>query len=124
MILSAGSTIARASSGSRSCINSIEPLISANSAVTVLPSSSTVVEAPLHSAVIGMSGVPQENSSKLAVALLAESAHPQSPQNRLLGGIGVPHLEQRFASGAPQSPQNCLLGRFSPSHLEQRIDSP
>src|SRR6516165_3279982 len=38
--LSAGSTIARASSGSRSSINSIEPLISANNAVTVLRSPS------------------------------------------------------------------------------------
>ena len=38
---SAGSTIARASSGSRSSINSIEPLMSANSAVTVLRSPST-----------------------------------------------------------------------------------
>jgi transposase InsO family protein len=38
--LSAGSTMARASSGSRSRIISVEPLISANSAVTVLRSPS------------------------------------------------------------------------------------
>ena len=37
--------IARASSGSRSSINSVEPLMSANSAVTVLRSPSIVVEA-------------------------------------------------------------------------------
>jgi len=41
----AGSTMARASSGSRSSISSIEPLISANNAVTVLRSPSIVVEA-------------------------------------------------------------------------------
>jgi hypothetical protein len=39
-----GSTIARASSGSRSRISSVEPLMSANSAVTVLRSPSIVVE--------------------------------------------------------------------------------
>src|ERR1700730_7170499 len=39
--LNAGSTTARASSGSRSAINSVEPLILANSSVTVLRSPSS-----------------------------------------------------------------------------------
>jgi hypothetical protein len=43
--LSAGSMIARASSGSRSRISSVEPLMSANNAVTVLRSPSSVGEA-------------------------------------------------------------------------------
>src|SRR5271170_1909934 len=41
---SAGSTIARASSGSRSCSSSVDPLMSANSAVTVLRSPSATSE--------------------------------------------------------------------------------
>jgi tetratricopeptide (TPR) repeat protein len=52
---------------------------------------------------------------------LAESADPQSPQNRLSPGLSAPHFGQRFASAVPQSPQNFLLGGFSVLQFEQRI---
>src|SRR5216683_6125910 len=124
MSLSAGSIIALASSGSRSSISSIEPLMSANKAVTVLRSPSAIVEVSVCSAVTGMSGAFQENAGDCALAFLAESAAPQSPQNRFTGGLSAPHLGQRFANCAPQSPQNFLPARFSLPHFEQRIGSP
>ena len=54
-------------------------------------------------------------------APLAESAAPQSPQNRLSPGLSASHFGQRFVSATPQSPQNFLLGGFSVLQFEQRI---
>src|SRR6516164_846560 len=99
--LSAGSTIARASSGSRSSISSIEPLMSANSAVTVLRSPSFEddrLESLSHSACstdTAISGVLENDTGDGAVVLLATSVVPQSPQKRLPGGFSAPHFGQR-----------------------------
>src|SRR5580692_1745092 len=119
MILSAGSIIARASSGSRSCINSVEPLMSANSAVTVLrsPSSFSGSGASL-TRTVGVSNF------FAAAAAGPPSAAPHSPQKRLPAGLSAPHFGQRFASGAPQSPQNFLPAGFSALQLEQRMPVP
>src|SRR6516164_3778361 len=112
--------IARASSGSRSSINSIEPLMSANSAVTVLRSPSTVSAAGAAVTRIG------ESHDLFAEATAADGSRavPHSPQNRLPAGLSARHFGQRLASGAPQSPQNFLLDGFSTPHLEQRISPP
>src|ERR1700675_553363 len=108
--------IARASSGSSSCINSVEPLMSANSAVTVLrsPSSFSGSGASL-TRTVGVSNF------FAAAAAGPPSAVPHSPQKRLPAGLSALHFGQRFASGAPQSPQNFLPGGFSALQLEQRI---
>jgi hypothetical protein len=59
-----------------------------------------------------------------AAMFLAERAAPQSPQNRLPGGLSPPHLGQGFASGAQQSPQNLAASEFSDWQLGQRIPPP
>src|SRR5215472_9815807 len=113
--------IARASSGSRSRINSVDPLMSANNAVTVLRSPSTVVGALACSVAVAISGPGREGAGDCAVGLCANSAAPQSPQKGLPGGLSAPHWVQRLASGAPQSPQNFLPTGFSLRQFEQRI---
>src|SRR5271168_3764701 len=116
MIFNAGSMIARASSGSRSCSSSVEPLISANSAVTVLRSPSRFSEAGVSATRIG------ESFDCFAEAAGGcPSGAPHSPQKRLSAGLSAPHFGQRFASGAPQSPQNFLPAGFSVLQFEQRI---
>src|SRR5713101_3562077 len=114
--LSAGSTIARASSGSRSSISSVEPLMSANSAVTVLRSPSAVspVIAAFNGtdALLGRGGADGADSANGA---------PHSPQNLSPVSFEAPQREQRAASGAPHSAQNLRLCRLSPPHFEQRI---
>src|SRR5271156_1416145 len=109
--------IARASSGSRSCSSSVEPLISANSAVTVLRSPSRFSGAGVSATRIG------EGFDCLAeaAAVGAASAVPHSPQKHLSAGLSAPHFGQRFASAAPQSPQNFLPAGFSVLQFEQRI---
>src|SRR5262249_27175352 len=112
--------MARASSGSRSSIKSIEPLMSANSAVTVLRSPSVSVEASASSAVtrIASAGVLART-----IEAFPASAAPQSPQNFLAAGFSEPHLGQRLPSCAPQSAQNRLPAGFSAPHFEQRISA-
>src|SRR5580704_1148500 len=80
MMRSAGSIIVRASSGSRSSINSVEPLRSANSAVTVLRSPSGTDPA--------LTEEPAADTGK--------SALPQSPQKRFESGLSDPHFAQRI----------------------------
>src|SRR5713101_1714504 len=117
MSLSTGSTIARASSGSRSSISSIDPLMSANSAVTVLRSPSRFSGSGVSATRIG------ESFDFLAddAAAVAPSTVPHSPQKRLPAELSAPHFGQRFASAAPQSPQNFLPDGFSVLQFEQRI---
>src|SRR5271170_4008275 len=115
----AGSTIARASSGSRSSISSVEPLMSANSAVTVLRSPLTVVE---FSSFAGVTRISEAEIVALGdrggkAGASATSEVPQSPQNRLAVGLSAPHLGQRLASGPPQSPQNLFPSGFSDLQL-------
>src|SRR5215471_3096951 len=116
--------MARASSGSRSSINSIEPLISANNAVTVLRSPSAMAVPLVCPAFTRMSDAIEEDVSDSAVTFSARSIVPQSPQKRLPGGFSPPHFGQRLVNGAPQSPQNFLSAGLSLPHFEQRIGSP
>jgi hypothetical protein len=68
-----------------------------------------------------MPTVPKEDAGDVAVALLAVSAVPQSPQKRFPGEFSAPQFGQRFVNDAPQSPQNFLPAGLSPPHLAQRI---
>src|SRR5271163_1680524 len=90
MSFSAGSIMARASSGSRSSINSVEPLMSANSAVTVLrsPSGSSAIE-------VG-DGAVEPAIGIVGPLLVAINAGPQLPQTRWASGFSDPHLVQRI----------------------------
>src|SRR5258708_1631637 len=123
MSLSAGSTIARASSGSRSCISSVEPFRSANSAVTVLRSPSGAVEASGPSGVTRMLGAIDAAGDELAAAGAASpaSAAPQSSQNPDEGAFSAPHFGQRRDSGLPHAAQNFLRVVLSVPHLVQRM---
>src|SRR5690348_9956089 len=106
--------IVRASSGSKSCSSSVEPLISANSAVTVLRSPST---AP---ASVATSPIRTDGA---AFTSDAESGAVHCPQNLKPGGFSERHLGQTKASGAVHWPQNFILSGFSKPHFEQRIKS-
>src|SRR3984893_1914547 len=125
MIRSAGSIIARASSGSRSSISSIDPLMSANKAVTVLRSPSIGVEAS------GCSGVTRTSEANAcgdeiapAVPAAFVSGAPHLPQKSDVGGFSALHFAQCLASADPHFAQKLLVeGLFVP-HLEQRIGAP
>ena len=78
-------------------------------AVTVLRSPWATAEF-VASAEIAMSVEPNCDVGDSAVALMAASAVPHSPQKRLPGGFSASHFGQRFVNGAPQSPQNFLTG--------------
>src|SRR5580765_3331420 len=113
---------ARASSGSRSSIRSIDPLISANRAVTVLRSP------PGNSAEAGCSGAMRigggafDGSGLEGVAPGAGvSDMPHSPQNLNWGGFSNPHAAHRFFIGAAQLPQNFMPAGLSVPQFEQSI---
>src|SRR5215471_5661105 len=113
MSLSAGSTILRASSGSRSSINSIEPLMSAKSAVTVLRSPSRAAGLSVSGILIGFDG------SGLAEPEPSGVVH--WPQNLNPRGFSNPHLGHTCASEVVHCPQNFIPPGLSKPHLEQRI---
>src|SRR5215471_15486973 len=110
--------MARASSGSRSSISSIEPLISANSAVTVLRSPSN--GAGEASGPIRISGSAVFVGS-VWTAVGGDREVPHSPQKSSPGSLDAPHFGQRRASGPPHFAQNLRPTRLSRPHLEQRI---
>src|SRR5882762_8347583 len=105
---STGSTIARASSGSRSRISSVEPLMSANSAVTVLRSPSD-------------DALAAAGTDESAAGPPAFSATPHAPQNLKRGGLSLPHPGQMLRRGDPQLPQNLVWDGLSYSQLGQSI---
>src|SRR5271154_4905662 len=111
--------MARASSGSRSCSSSVEPLISANSAVTVLRSPSRFSEAGGSDTRIGGSVDFLDDA-----AAGAPNGVPQSSQNFAVGAPSAPHFAQRLANGVPHSAQNFLPEVLSIPHFEQRIENP
>src|SRR5271165_5636764 len=119
MSLSAGSTIARASSGSKSCSSSVEPLISANSAVTVLRSPSRFSAAGASATRIGASFDFFDDA-----VVGAPNGAPQSSQNFAVGALSAPHFAQRLANGVPHSGQNLLPEVLSVPHFAQRIENP
>src|SRR5947199_8275037 len=86
MMRSAGSITARASSGSRSSINSVEPLMSANNAVIVLRSPSGSSVSDTDSGAITAGGT----------SIVTSKAAPQSPQKRLASEFSAPHFVQRI----------------------------
>src|SRR6195256_3764265 len=124
MSLSAGSTIARASSGSRSSINSIEPLMSANSAVTVLRSPSSASGELLSGVMRTLEADPCGGEVATAAPAPFVSGAPHLPQKSDVGGFSALHFAQCFASAFPHFAQKLFVeGLFVP-HFEQRIDAP
>src|SRR5579864_7776832 len=119
MMRSAGSTIARASSGSRSRISSVEPLMSANSAVTVLRSPS-IVRAPS-----GCSGATRASDSGIdgaapAETVLSMSGAPHLPQKLEDGGFSALHFAHDLVSAFPHCAQKLLPGVLFVPHFVQR----
>src|SRR5690349_16510156 len=113
--------MARASSGSRSRINSVEPLMSANSAVTVLRSSSIVVEGS-GSGVTLITGATDVSDEPIAADVaLPDSAVPQSSQNTDDDAFSAPHCAQLRDSGLPHAAQNFLPVVLSVPQFEQRM---
>src|SRR5262249_16110836 len=111
--------MARASSGSRSSIRSIDPLMSAKSIVTVLGSPSRI---SLFSAAARSAAEPTavvEFFAKLP-GTRSESDAPQSPQKKFSLGFSAPHSRQRPPSRSPHLPQNFLFSGFSVPHFVQR----
>src|ERR1700683_1555001 len=122
MMRKAGSISARACSGSMPSIRSIEPLISANSAVTVLrsPSGSCASSTAGRSVRVGRLVGPDAGNGVLA----EEAAPTRAPhwiQNFALGGFSAPHDTHRDSSAAPHSAQNFAFAALSVSHFEHRI---
>src|SRR5215813_12394428 len=117
---STGSRSFRASSGSRSASNSIEPLRSAKSTVTCLRSpSSATLEVRIFSA--RCLGVYVSGERDVVDEIPWISDAPHSPQNFCSGGFDAPQERQTAARRAPHSPQNFWLGAFSCSHRKHFI---
>src|SRR5712692_4919401 len=113
--------IARASSGSRSSISSVEPLMSANNAVTVLRSPSIASEVCRSGAMRTPPVTSAADGLPLSATASVPSALPQSAQNFAPSALSELQFEQRFDSGLPHSAQNFLPGIPSVPHFEQRI---
>src|ERR1700720_3831678 len=105
MSLSAGSMIARASSGSRSRINSVEPLMSAKSAVTVLRSPSSASGEHRSGATPALEADPFSVEVATAAPAPFASGAPHLPQKSDVGGFSALHLEQCLASEFPHFAQ-------------------
>src|SRR5215469_8396127 len=112
--------MARASSGSRCSMSSIDPLMSANIIVTVLRSPSADESGVSAPTCIG----------KLAAAafcdlpLVPSSGFAHSRQNFAVGGFSALQDGHLRANGDEHSTQNFALSGFSAPHLEQRIADP
>src|SRR5438309_1066513 len=119
MMRRAGSIIARASSGSRSSIKSIDPLMSTNSAVTVLrsPSMASVAGSALFNRSDTGPGAGRDSGTEMPTTA------PHSPQNLSPVSMAAPHFGQEATKGVPQLVQNLRPSRLSLPHFEQRIDS-
>src|SRR6266851_9547318 len=96
--------IARAASGSRSSISSVDPLMSANRAVTVLRSPSIAADAaPSAATVICDSG---EETIVEVATFAGPIAVPHFLQNRAPGLTDALHAGQINSSFAPHPSQN------------------
>src|SRR5260370_4350807 len=121
MSLRAGSTRRRASSGSRSSISSIEPLMSANSAVTVLRSPSSDCGELLSGATRTLKAGPCAVEVATTAPAPFVSGAPHLPQKSDVGGFSALHFTQCFARAFPHFAQKLFVeGLFVP-HFEQRI---
>src|SRR6201989_768947 len=117
--------IARASSGSSSAINSVEPLISANSAVTVFRSPSSDVWVSDASEPTRIPGILSEVAMEALVEGAADelSAAPHAPQNLAEGTFSKLQLAQGRVNAVPHSLQNFSPSGFSALQLAHRISS-
>src|SRR5207248_2343443 len=116
--------IARATSGSRSRINSVEPLISANSAVTVLRSPSICADSAGCPGVTGIakSGFTAMGGDSAALAPgAASNGAAHSSQNLAVSILIAPQRRHFAANGAAHSLQNFAPSRLSFPHFVQRI---
>src|SRR5271169_6538545 len=120
MIFSAGSMIARASSGSRSCSSSVEPLMSANSAVTVLRSPSSPSDEPLPGATRTLGADPGGDEAAAAPPPFINGV-PHMPQKSEVGGFSALHFAQCFTSAFPHFAQKLFVEGLSVPHFEQRM---
>src|SRR5215469_1817033 len=112
--------MARASSGSRSSISSIEPFMSANSAVTVLRSPSMFSRAVLSPC--SPLALTRPGTTTLADdTALATSRVPHCLQKLASEGFSAPHFAQRPPKAPPQPTQNFASSGLSRAHLGQRI---
>src|SRR5215471_107887 len=121
-----GSRMARASSGSRSASNSIEPLRSAKSTVTCLRSPSRAVfEVRMRSErYFGVYDSGDTNRGGAAVGVRAvANAAPQLSQNLLPPSTFAPQLGQAAANVAPHSRQKRAPSRLSAWHRGHFIGS-
>src|SRR6516164_1680512 len=96
--------MARASSGSRSSINSIEPLMSANSAVTVLRSPLISSDAPPSTATL-ICDLVEETIGEVS-AFAEPIAVPHFLQNLTPGLTDALHAGQASSSFDPHPSQN------------------
>src|SRR5579864_345778 len=124
MSCSTGSTIARASSGSRSRINSVEPLMSANSAVTVLRSPSFASGELLSGATRTLEAAPSGDEVATASPAPFVSEAPHLPQKSDVGGFSALHFVQGLVSAFPHFAQKLLADGLLVPHFEQRIGLP
>src|ERR1700740_3077095 len=108
--------IAGASSGSRSCINSIEPLMSANNAVTVLRSPSR-----FSATVLSITRIDESFGFFGDAAADEPSDMPHSSQNFAPDLFLDPHLGHEASSGAAHSLQNFAPSRFLAHHFAHVI---
>src|SRR5262245_50720197 len=107
-----GSRSFRASSGSRSASNSIEPFMSANNTVTCLRSPSrALLEVRIFSA--RCFGVYDCGDANLGAAAACTSDAPHCPQNLFPGGFEAAQVAQTDSNRAPHSPQNFTPEGFS-----------
>src|SRR5208283_1637726 len=116
--------IARASSGSRSCSSSVEPLMSANSAVTVLrsPPETSAATGPATTLISAPAPAPGGGTwLEAAAPLPAGNGAPQPPQYFSSGSFDAPHREHFAVSGEPHSAQKRRPSRLPFPHLAQRI---
>src|SRR6516225_10042151 len=115
----------RASSGSRSSIRSIDPLMSANSMVTIFRSPSN--SAGGWSAVLWLidSGNSALAMGRRGDAVLGDdfSGAAHSPQKRAAGEFSNPHFAQSCLNGAAHWSQNFSPSGFSAPHFPQRTRS-
>src|SRR5712671_3056422 len=99
--------IARAASGSRSSINSIEPLMSANSAVTVLrsPSSAPASAEVCSDATCTLEVSPGDEEVTAAAPAPFVSGVPHLPQKSDVEGFSVLQFAQSLESAFPHFAQ-------------------
>src|ERR1019366_3106800 len=112
--------MARAFSGSISSIISVEPLMSANSAVTVLRSPSGG-ESGSAATVIGTDLFDGKESALRACAASQIKRAPHFLQNFEPGAFTTAHDGHTRSSLAPHSAQKTASARFSLRHLGQTI---